>query len=181
MNRFLHLAVMTLLFIALIASAGTGQDLGAASENEKTRLSRDEIIKLMIQLGRLPVPEQDSKMDRIWRDPSGSQTPRSDFLFCAGLAYLGNHKAQAYLGNAFENGRGIVRDPYESYIWYSIALGNLIDDEDAKQKIQKGRDRVKMELVSVYPAPSDHELEEAVETQKHRMIKYLSEIRDTQP
>jgi hypothetical protein len=172
---------MTVLFVALISSAGTGQDLGAASENEQTRLSKDEITKLMIQVGRLAVPEQNSKMDRIWKDPFGSQTPRSDFLFCVGLAYLGNYKGQAYLGSAFENGRGIVRDSYESYVWYSIALDNPIDDEDAKQKIQKGRDRIKLALVSVYPAPSDQELKELVEAQKHRITEYLSEIRNTQP
>ena len=178
MNRFLHFAVLAVLLIALVPFSGFGQDLGAVSENTQTRLSKDEVTKLMIQVGRLPVTEQDSRMDRIWKDPSGSRTPRSDFLFCAGLAYLGNPEAQAYLGRAFENGRGIVEDPYESYVWYTIALDNSVRDEEAKQKIEKARDRVKLGLVSVYPAPSDQELEELVKAQEQRIAECRAEISD---
>ncbi len=177
MNRFHFLAIIAVLFIAIIPLTVVGQDLNAASENEKTRLSEDEITNLMIQVERLPVLEQNSKMDRIRKDPSGSQTPRSDFLFCVGLAYLGNYKAQAYLGSAFENGRGIVGDNYESYVWYSIALSNAIDAEELKPQIQESRDRVKLALISVYPAPSDQELEELVEAQKNRITECLAEMK----
>ena len=178
MNKLNFLAIIIILIVVLIPLTVVGQDLSAASENEKTRLSEDEITNLMIQVERLPVLEQNSKMDRIWKDPSGSRTPRSDFLFCVGLAYLGNYKAQAYLGSAFENGRGIVADNYESYVWYSMALNNVVDDEEAKPQIQEGRDRVKLALISVYPAPSDQELEELVEAQKNRITECLAEIKN---
>jgi hypothetical protein len=181
MNRFLFLVVIAGLFVSLIPSAAGGQDFEVDSEKEKTRLNKDEITKLMIQVGRLPVPEQNSKMDRLWKDPSGSQTPRSDFLFCAGLAYWGNYKAQAYLGVAFENGRGIVSDSYESYIWYEIALDNPIDDAEMVQKIKEARDRVKLGLISVYPAPSEQELEELVTTRKDKISEYQAEIGKEQP
>ncbi len=176
MNKFLCLAVMIVLSIALIPLAAIGQEIRAESESELTRPDKDQITGLMIQVKRMPVQEQDSKVNRLWKDPSGSKTPRSDFLFCVGFAYLGNHKAQAYLGSAFENGRGIVRDTYESYVWYSIALDNPATDNDAKQKIREGRERIKQELISVYPAPSDYELEELVEEQKQRIAEYLAEI-----
>ena len=176
MNRFLGFAVLAAWFIVLVPLTASGQDLGAVSEDEQTRLDKEEITKLMLEVGRLPVPERDSRMDRIWKDPSGSKTPRSDFLFCAGLAYLGNYRAQAYLGSAFEKGRGIVGDSYESYVWYSIALDNSIEDADERREIRKARDRVKLGLVSVYPAPSDQELEELVEAQKHRIAEYLTEV-----
>ena len=177
MNRKLYLTVLAALIIGLMPLEGVGQDLAAASENEKTRLNKDEIMELMIQVDRLPVLEQNSRMDRIWKDPSGSRTPRSDFLFCMGLAYLGNYKAQAYLGRAYENGRGIVEDTYESYVWYSIALDNAVDDDETKQKIQERRERIKMGMISVYPAPSDHELGEIVEAQKNRITESLAEIK----
>lgn len=176
MNRFSFLVVIAALFVSLISMAAGGQDFGVESEKEKTRLNKDEITKLMIQVGRLPVPEQNSRMDRLWKDPSGSQTPRSDFLFCAGLAYLGNYKAQAFLGGAYENGRGIVNDSYESYVWYVVALDNPIEDAEVVQKIKEARERVKLGLISVYPAPSEQELEELVTAQKDRISEYQAEI-----
>ncbi len=181
MNRLYLFAIIAALSIALIPPAAIGQDFGIDSENDKTRLNTDEITKLMIQVGRLPVPEQNSRMDRLWKNPSGSQTPRSDFLFCVGLAYLGNYKAQAYLGGAFEHGRGIVSDSYESYVWYTIALENPIDDEEVEQKVREGKDRVKLGLISVYPAPSNQELEELVTGQKGRITEYQADIGNTQP
>ena len=77
-----------------------------------------------------------------------------------------------------ENGRGIVVDASESYVWYSIALDNAVDDDEAKKNIQERRERVKMGLISVYPAPSDHELEGYVEAQKNRITEYLAEIKN---
>jgi hypothetical protein len=175
MKKLNFWAIIVALSIALIPSSAGGQDFGAESEKEKTRLDKDEITKLMIQVGRMPVPEQNSRMDRLWKDPSGSETPRSDFLFCAGLAYLGNYKAQACLGGAYENGRGIVSDSYESYVWYTVALDNPIDDPEAVQNIKEARDRVKFGLISVYPAPSDQELDKLVTTQKDRISEYQAE------
>ena len=176
MNKSLWLTVMLVLSLSVIPLTAVGQDLKAASENEKTRLEKEEITKLMIQVRRLPVSEQESRMGRIWKDPSGSKTPRSDFLFCVGLAYLGNYKAQAYLGSAYESGRGIVTDSYESYVWYLVALQNASGDAEAEQKLRKDRDRIKMSLVSVYPAPSDEELDELVKERLHRITEYQSEI-----
>lgn len=167
---------MLVLSIAWMPWKAVGQDLKAASENEKTRLEKEEITKLMIQVGNLPVSEQESRMEQIWKDPSGSKTPRSDFLFCVGLAYLGNYKAQAYLGSAYDNGRGIVMDPYESYVWYSVALQNASGDTESKQHFRKDRDRIKQALVSVYPAPTDEELDELVEERLHQITKLQAEI-----
>jgi hypothetical protein len=179
MAKMLWLTMMIALSLALLPTTVSGQGLKAESENDQTRLSKDEITRLMIQIGRVPVVEQDHKIEGIWRDQSGSKTPRSDFLFCVGLAYLGNHKAQACLGRAYEKGIGIVQDPTEAYVWYSIALDNPIDNKELKEKIQADRQRIKQGLVSMYPAPSDEDLADLVEAQKHRMTEYLAEIRNT--
>jgi hypothetical protein len=178
MNRVLYIALIMMIFFTLMPITLLGQDMSAVSEDEQTRLGKDEITKLMIQVERVPVVEQNRKMDLLWTDKAGDKTPRSDFLFCAGMAYMGNYKAQAYLGRAFEIGKGIVTDPYESYVWYSIALGNPIDDQEARQKIQSDRDRVKQSLVSVYPSPSDQELDELVKARKQEMTECLAEIRN---
>jgi hypothetical protein len=179
MIKMLWLTMMMALSLALLPTTVSGQGLKAKSENDQTRLSKDEVTRLMIQVGRVPVVEQDHKIEEIWRDQSSSKTPRSDFLFCVGLAYLGNNKAQACLGRAFEKGIGIVQDPTEAYVWYSIALDAPIDEKELRQNIQADRQRIKQGLVSMYPAPSDEELADLVEAQKHRMTEYLTEIRNT--
>jgi hypothetical protein len=179
MIKMLWLTMMMALSLALLPTTISGQGLKAESENDQTRLSKDEVTRLMIQVGRVPVVEQDHKIEEIWRDQSSSKTPRSDFLFCVGLAYLGNYKAQACLGRAFEKGVGIVQDPTEAYVWYSIALDAPIDEKELRQNIQADRQRIKQGLVSMYPAPSDEELADLVEAQKHRMTEYLTEIRNT--
>ena len=178
MKRDLCAAVMIIAAYVLMPIALSGQEIKALSEDEQTRLGKDEITKLMIQVRRMPAVERDRKMDLLWSGKSGDKTPRSDFLFGVGLAYLGNYKAQAYLGRAYELGKGIVRDTYESYIWYSIALSNPVDDPEAKKKIQSERHHIKQLLVSVYPAPSDQELDDLVEARKRQMSDYLAEIRN---
>jgi hypothetical protein len=167
------------LSLALAPIAALGQGLKAESEKEQTRLGKDEITGVMIRVSRVSVAEQNHKIDEIWTNQSSSKTPRSDFLFCAGLAYLGNYKAQACLGRAYENGIGIVQDPSEAYVWYSIALDNPKDGEAIKQKIEAEKDRVKQGLISTYPAPSDEDLAGMVEAQKRRMKEYQAEMRDT--
>ena len=176
MNKVLCLAIMIVISFTLMTTLLVGQDLKAVSENEQTRLSRDEITKLMIQVGSVPVAEQNRKIDLLWADKAGDKTPRSDFLFCMGMAYLGNYKAQAYLGRAFEAGKGIVIDFYESYVWHSIALSNAVDDREAEQKIQSDKDRIKQLLVSVYPSPSDQELDELIEARKQEITECMAEI-----
>ncbi len=169
--------IMLVLLLTLITAAG--QDVTPKSEDERSRLTKEEITILMIKVGRMPVPEQDGKMELIWKDPSGSQTPRSDFMFCTGLAYLGNYKAEAYLGFAYQNGRGIVEDLTEAYVWYSVALEHPIDDKATAERIRADRNHIKASLQSNYPAPSDDELEDLVKKQRDRMMQYLAEIRDT--
>ena len=171
------LLVITIISILTPLSA-VGQ-LNPASENERTLLHKQEIIDLMIQTGRMPVQEQNEKIDRIWANNGGSETPRSDFLYCSGLAYLDHYKAQACLGRAFEKGQGIVQDYSDAYVWYAVALDHPIEDKAAREEIQAGKDRVKMILVSVYPAPSDFELEELVKKQKENIAQYQEEIRNT--
>jgi TPR repeat protein len=120
--------------------------------------------------------EQDSKVDLIWKDPSGSKTPRSDFMFCAGLAYLGNFKAQACLGNAFEKGLGIVEDLSEAFTWYALALESPIADKAAEQQVQADKERVIQKLRSSYPAPNDDDLDDMVKAQMNRITQYREEM-----
>ncbi len=179
MSKKLLLAVLVTYSLALTSLTYAAQGLTPKSENEKTRLSKEEITTLMINTARLPIKEQESRMDLIWTGKADSKTPRSDFLFCTGLAYTGNYKAQVYLGRAYENGTGIVEDHLEAYLWYSIALDNSIDEKEIAKEIQADRDRVKTNLLSFYPAPSEEELDDSVKEQKQRMVEYQAEIRNT--
>lgn len=168
------------LVLALIPILAVAQDLKPESEVEQTRLNKDEITKLMINVGRMAVSEQKSRMEQIWENRNASTTPRSDFLFSTALAYLDNNLAQAYLGYAYDKGRGIVQDLQEAYVWYTIASKDPINnDEGTAQKIQQDRDRIKMELQSNYPGPSDEDLEAMVKKQTDQITKYLAEIRNT--
>jgi hypothetical protein len=109
----------------------------------------------------------------------GSQAPRSDFLFCTGFAYLGNYKAQACLGNAYEKGRGVDKDLGDAYVWYSIALDNPINDPTDKRKIQVDRDRVRKALLSGSSARTDKELTDLIKAQKAFKTECQVEVRDT--
>jgi hypothetical protein len=177
-RKLLLMAALALPFLLkpVLMSVRTSK---AASSEEGTKLTKDEIAMLMVQVGRLPVVQQDRKMDVIWENPGGSQTPRSDFLFSTGFAYLGNYKAQAHLGYAFENGRGVEKDLSDAYVWYCIALDNPIDDSSIKQKIRADRERVKKALLSVSPNKTEKELEDLVRAQKALRMEYLAEIRNT--
>jgi len=173
------LPVLTLL-LALTPAKGAiaVQDLSDAAESENARLYKESIIGLMVQVGRMSILEQNQKIDAIMAAQSESRTPRSDFLYCSGLAYLGDDRAQACLGHAFEHGRGIVGNLREAYVWYSIALENPTTEKEARQKIQADRDRVRKALESGSPAPTEEELENLVKAQKERMVRYLAEIRN---
>ena len=109
--------IRCLLFLAFIAlpltptqSSLIGQESAAGSEGVVTRPNKQEITDLMLQERRMSDQEQNSKVALILQDPTAGKTPRSDFMFCTGLAYLGNYKAQICVGNAYENGRGIIED-----------------------------------------------------------------------
>jgi hypothetical protein len=129
----------------------------------------------MIQANRMSVAEQDKRISQILKDQAHSLTPRSDFMFCTSLAYLGNYKGQMCVGNAYENGRGIVDDMSEAYTWYELAVGSNIKDETDAKRAETDRDRVKERLVSAYPHPTEDELNDLVNAQKARIAQYLEE------
>jgi hypothetical protein len=170
---------MIALPLVLMPVAAAGQVSRSPSEGERADLAKDDITTLMIMVGRRPVVEQDRRMELIWTNLANSQTPRSDFLFCMGFAYLGNYKAQACLGNAYENGRGVQKDLADAYVWYSIALDNPIDDAANRQKIQADRDRTKRALLTGTPARTEKELDGLVKAQKELKMECLAEIRNT--
>jgi len=170
--------LLTLTMILALASLCAFGQIKPASEEERTLLHKEEIIDCMIQAGRMSPDEQKDKVDRLWANDGGSQTPRSDFLYCYGFAYLDHYKAQACLGRAFENGIGIVQNYTDAYVWYTIALDHPVEDEAVWEKIETAKERVKMTLFSVYPAPSDFELDELVKKQKENIAQYQEEIED---
>ena len=178
MLKRLTLAILIVAFpFILIQATAAGQGSGAASEDVKTRPSKQEIIDLMTRMGRMPGQQQNSKLDQTWKDPSSGNTPRSDFMFCTGLAYLGNYKAQACVGNAYDKGRGVVEDPSEAYTWYALALGNSKADKGVEQRLQEDKERVKERLVSSYPAPTDDDLDDLVKALKSRIAQYQDEVK----
>lgn len=179
MIKRLWLAVTIILSFSPAQGVFAGQGSSAASENERTRIFKPDIIELMVRIGRLPVLEQSGKMDLIWKEQSRSKTPRSDFLFCMGFAYLGNYKAQAYLGYAFENARGIVEDLSEAYVWYAVALDHPAAEKEFIQKLKADTERVKQKLQMSYPAPTDDDLDDLVKARKEQIVLYLAEIRNT--
>jgi TPR repeat protein len=177
MVRKMLFALILIVPLSVNPAMASGQEPTASSEDVKTRLGKQEIIGLMVQMRRLSSPEQNSRLDAILRDSSGSKTPRSDFLLCAGLAYLGNYKAQRFVGSAYENGRGVVEDLSDAYVWYAIAQENTSADEAMKQTAQAARDRVKDKLVSTYPSPTDEDLDDLIKEQKSRMAQYQEEAK----
>ncbi|MBN2320640.1 MAG: hypothetical protein JXR49_16290 [Acidobacteria bacterium] len=168
--------ILILTLILVLAPISVLAQINPASEDEKSLLHESEIIDLMARLEQMPVQQQKEKIEQLWANDKGSKTPRSDFLYCSGFAYLDHYKAQACLGRAFENGRGIVQDNMDAYIWYTIALDHTIDDAAFKEKLQARQTHIKQVLVSVYPAPSDYELEDAVKKQKEKIEQYTAEI-----
>jgi TPR repeat protein len=176
LKRLLSATLITLSF-SLIQTNAAAQVPAAASEDTKARLNKQETIDLMIQVGRIPEQQRDSRMEQIWKNQSGSKTPRSDFMFCTGFAYLGNSKAQACVGNAFENGLGVVTDNYEAYTWYALALDTHFADKAAEQRVQADEQRVKDKLFSSYPSPTDDDLDDMVKAQERRIAQYREEVR----
>jgi hypothetical protein len=167
---------LPLVFVLAIA---TGQTVIRGAADDAAKLSKDEILMLMIQVSRMPAVQQDRKMDMVWTHLNSSDTPKSDYLFCSGFAYLGNYKAQACLGDDFENGRGTAKDLVEAYVWYSIAFDNPIDDPEIRQQIRSSKGRIKKAILTGIPAKSEKELEDQVKLQKATKMLYLTEIRNT--
>jgi TPR repeat protein len=175
MKKKIMVIGILILTTAIAPIAALGQGLKPASESERTLLNKSEIIELMIQAGKMPGQQQAEKIDQLWAAGDNSKTPRSDFLYCTAFAYLDNYKAQACLGRAYENGNGIVSNLPDAYVWYSVALDHPIDDANVKDTIQTGRDHVAQMMHSVYPAPSDYELEDLVKKQKEKIVEYAAE------
>jgi hypothetical protein len=173
-RRFL-LTAFIVLPILFVDSALATQ---SAAEDVKSRPNRQEIADLMVQ-NRLPGPQQNSKIDQIMADQAGSKTPRSDFMFCTGLAYLGNAKAQACVAKAYEIGLGVVEDLSEAYTWYALACETRIADAAEEHKVEETRDQLKLRLLSVYPHPTEEELDDQVNAQKTRIAQYQAEIQKT--
>jgi hypothetical protein len=166
--------IRRLFFTALLIALS--QTLMAQSEDVKARPNKQEITDLMAQIRRMPGQQQNEKLAQILKDPAGSKTPRSDFAFCTGLAYLGNYKAQMCVGNAYENGRGIVEDLSEAYAWFAIASESQIADESEAKRVEAERERVKERLVSAYPHPTEDDLADLVNSQKTRIAQYQDQI-----
>ena len=171
-KRF-FLAVM--IFLPLTIARTNAQD--SSSEDAKTRPDKREIAASMVQASRISSQQQTSRLDAILADPNGSKTPRSDFLFCTGLAYLGSAKAQLCLGSAYENARGIVEDSSDAYAWYAIAAEGHGASKVDQQKAEAEKERIKNKLQSTYPSPSDDDLDQLVQTQKLRIEQYQEEAR----
>jgi hypothetical protein len=157
-------------FIALLITLS--QSMIAQSEDAKARLNKQEITDLMVQAGRMSGQQQNDKLAQILKDQAGSKTPRSDFSFCTGLAYLGNSKAQMCVGYAVEHGIGIVEDLSEAYAWYAIAAESQTSGE-----AEADRERVKERLVSAYPHPTEDDLADFVNSQKTRIAQYQDQIK----
>jgi hypothetical protein len=162
-------------FAALLIALS--QSLIAQSEDVNARLNKQEITERMIQANRMSSQQQNEKLAQIIKDPAGSKTPRSDFAFCTGLAYLGSYKAQMCVASAFENGRGIVEDLSEAYAWYAIASESKIADEAEAKRVEAERERVKERLVSAYPHPTEDDLADMVNSQKTRIDQYQDQVK----
>jgi TPR repeat protein len=177
LKRFLLTAIIALP--AFFAQSAFSAQAPAALENEKTRPNKQEITALTVQAAKLSVPQQNSKIDQILADQAGSKTPRSDFLFCTGLAYLNNAKAQTCVAKAYENGLGVVEDLLEAHTWYALACQTGFADASEAQKAEEIRDRIKERLISAYPHPTEEELADQVDAQKTKIAQQKAEIKKT--
>jgi hypothetical protein len=176
MLRSIFLTAMIVLSLALLPSRAIIPAPSSASEDVKTRPTKEEILGFMQKAGRMSRARQDSRISQIAQSHPDSKTPRSDFEFCMGLAYLGNPKAQACVAGAFEKGLGIVEDLSDAYVWYALALENPIDDAAFKKRLEEDKERVTLKLRLNYPSPSDDELEDLVTTERNRLTGYREEI-----
>ena len=167
-----------LLLTMLIALPLTiAQPKAQESEDARTRPNKQETIDLMVKFGGMPAQQQKAKIASIMQNPSAGKTPRSDFLFCLGMAYLGNYEAQRCVGGAYENSRGVVEDLSEAYAWYAVALENTIPDEAAKGVIEADKERVKTRLLAAYPHPTEDDLDDMERAQKSKIEQYQEDVK----
>ena len=163
-----------LIFAVLIALS---QFIVAQSEDSKARPNKEEITAQMLQINRLPKEQQGSRLEQIMQGQASSKTPRSDFMFCTGLAHLGNCRAQICVGKAYENELGIVEDLSEAYTWYAVAADNKLTGEADANKAEANRERIMLRLMSAYPHPTEDELADLVALQKSRIAQYQEQIK----
>ena len=149
------------------------------SEQDRSRPGKQEIVEIMVKVGKLSPQQRDAQVRGIVQRKSESTTPRSDFLFCLGSAYLGQTIAQICVADDYEHGQGIVDDPTNAFVWYSIALEGKIADAKMEQSVRESRDRVKGKLVQNYPSPSDEELDAMIKEQNARIQESQNEAAKT--
>jgi TPR repeat protein len=177
MPQRLFLTALILWSGLFVPPAPCAQATGALAENITTRPIKQEISGQMVQINKMSSQQQNSKVDQILADQSGSKIPRSDFLFCTGLAYLGNAKAHICVAKAYENGLGVVEDLLEAHTWYALACQTGFADASEAKKAEEIRDRVKERLISAYPHPTEDELEDQILAQKARIAQYQAELK----
>jgi TPR repeat protein len=167
-KKMISLATLVMLVAALQTTKAQGQ----SSEDEKSRPDKQDIIGMMAKAAQMPVQQQNSRIEALWKDNSNSKTPRTDFLFCLGLAFWGNYKAQKCAGSAYEKGIGVVEDASAAFTWLALAAENKIDDKTAKEMIEAERERIKNNLLAAYPHPTEDELDDLIKAQKSQIELY---------
>ncbi len=177
MLQQLFFAAIIMTPFAFLEAPSDAQKPAQIDETDRSRPGKAEIMDWMVRVSAMPPEQRDERIDRICRAQSDAGTPRSDFLFCIGLAYCGSCRAQACVGKAYESGRGIIEDLMEAHAWYDTALQNPDIDKSEASRIQADQDRVKSILISVYPAPSDFELQESAAFLKNQILHYQQEIK----
>lgn len=170
MYRKLILAFIVSALLSLGATFAVQEP--AAPEQVRTRPNKQEIIDWITKARATAPSESEARVDTILKQSSAGSTPRSDFTFCFGLAHLGHPKAQVCTARAYEFAWGVVEDLSEAYAWYAIAAESASGGASAQELASAGRDRVKNKLLSVYPAPSDDDLDDLVREQKSRIEQY---------
>jgi hypothetical protein len=163
----------TLVFILSLFPMALSAQETTVSQQDTSRPDKQEIFVWLKKTAQIPEKQQNEKLDVILKSASDpeSKTPRSDFLFCIGLAYTGQGKAQQCVGRAYEKGRGVVEDLMEAYTWFALAVANNAPGGDADLE------RVKTRLLSTYPAPSDEEFDNQVLDLKGRIAQYQMELK----
>jgi hypothetical protein len=169
-------SVLILLPVSVMQSALYSQTLSAPEET-KARPNKQEIRDLVIQISKMPGQQQNNRIEKILADQAGGKTSRADFMFCTGLAYLGNAPAQFCVAKAYENGLGVVEDLSEAYTWYALACRTGFAQAADARKAEETRDTVKERLASAYPHPTEEDLEDQVNAQKTRIAQYQEEIK----
>ncbi len=168
-RRFIRIALIAFPLI-LAASAAAADD----AQDAKSRPTREEILDQMAKVRS--TPSAPGRIAGVLAGLDHTATPRSDFLFCTGLAHLGDARAQACVAKAYERGIGVVEDWMEAHAWYELACETGIPDADEARKTAEARDQLTMRLMSAYPHPTEEELADQVGALKSTIARYRAEI-----